>query len=53
MKAEENLTMTGHEAGFLEGMENAESMMKRREGNGVSSSPFWWAATITGCTMVS
>jgi len=51
--AEENLTMTGQEAGFLDGIAKAESMMKRREGNGISNSPFWCAATSTGFTMVS
>ena len=38
-KADENFTMTGQDAGFLEGIEKAESMMKRRVGNGVSNSP--------------
>jgi len=52
-KAEENLTMTGHEAGFLAGMANAESMRKRREGKGASSSPFCSAATSTGWRIVS
>ena len=53
MKVEENFTMTGHEEGFFEGMEKAESIRKRLEGNGESSSPLSWAANSTGWTMVS
>ena len=32
MKVEDSLTITGQEAGFLAGMQNADSMMKRRDG---------------------
>ena len=52
MKEDENLTMTGQEAGFLAGMQKAESMMKRRPGY-PSRSPLSLACSRMGLTMRS